>query len=42
MMPEHVHLLVGEPQKVVLSKAIQALKLSVSVQSRAREVDAQK
>ncbi len=34
VMPEHVHLLVSEPQKVLLSKAIQALKLSVSVQSR--------
>jgi putative transposase len=36
VMPEHVHLLVGEPAKVLLSKAIQALKLSVSVQSRQR------
>ena len=36
VMPEHVHLLVGEPQKVLLSKAIQAIKLSVSVQSRQR------
>ena len=36
VMPEHVHLLVGEPQKVLLSKAIQALKLSVSVQQRQR------
>ena len=34
VMPEHIHLLLGEPQKVLLSKAIQALKLSVSVQSR--------
>jgi putative transposase len=33
-MPEHVHLLVSEPKKALLSKAIQALKLSVSVQSR--------
>ncbi len=32
VMPEHVHLLVDEPQKAVLAKAIQALKLSVSVQ----------
>lgn len=31
-MPEHVHLLVSEPQEAILSKAIQALKLSVSVQ----------
>lgn len=33
VMPEHVHLLVSEPKKVVLATAIQALKLSVSVQS---------
>jgi putative transposase len=32
VMPEHVHLLVSEPEKAVLSKAIQALKLSVAVQ----------
>ena len=32
VMPEHVHLLVNEPEKAVLSKAIQALKLSVAVQ----------
>jgi putative transposase len=30
-MPEHVHLLVGEPPTVVLLKVILALKLSVSV-----------
>lgn len=36
LMPEHVHLLVTEPKKALLSKAIQALKLSVSVQSRER------
>ena len=36
VMPEHVHLLVGEPLQVLLSKAMQALKLSVSVQSRER------
>jgi putative transposase len=36
VMPEHVHLLVNEPKKAILSKAIQALKLSVSVQSRER------
>ena len=36
VMPEHVHLLVSEPKKALLSKAIQALKLSVSVQSRER------
>jgi putative transposase len=32
VMPEHVHLLVGEPKKVVLAKALQAVKLSVAVQ----------
>jgi putative transposase len=31
-MPEHVHLLIGEPSKAPFAKAIQALKLSVSVQ----------
>jgi putative transposase len=36
LMPEHVHLLVSEPKKALLSKAIQALKLSVSVQSKKR------
>lgn len=36
VMPEHVHLLVSEPKLAVLSKAIQALKLSVSVQSKRR------
>jgi putative transposase len=36
VMPEHVHLLVSEPNKAILSKAIQALKLSVSVQSKER------
>jgi putative transposase len=35
-MPEHVHLLVNEPQRTLLSKAIQALKLSVSMRSRER------
>ena len=34
VMPEHVHLLVNEPKNAILSKAIQALKLSVSVQHR--------
>jgi putative transposase len=34
VMPEHVHLLVNEPQRALLSKAIQALKLSVSVRGR--------
>jgi putative transposase len=33
VMPEHVHLLVSEPKRAVLSKALQALKLSVAVQS---------
>jgi putative transposase len=36
VMQQHVHLLVGEPKKALLSKAIQALKLSVSVQSTQR------
>jgi putative transposase len=35
-MPEHVHLLVNEPKRALLSKAIQALKLSVSMRSRER------
>ena len=36
VMPEHVHLLVNEPKRAILSKAIQALKLSVSVQRKER------
>jgi putative transposase len=36
VMPEHVHLLVSEPTNANLATAIQALKLSVSVQSRER------
>jgi putative transposase len=36
VMPDHVHLLVSEPKQALLSKAIQALKLSVSVQSSQR------
>jgi putative transposase len=36
VMPEHVHLLVSEPQFTVLAKAIQALKLSVAVQRHER------
>jgi putative transposase len=36
IMPEHVHLLLTEPKQVPLAKAIQALKLSVSVQSTRR------
>lgn len=35
-MPEHVHLLIGEPKRAVLAKAIQALKLSVAVQRSER------
>jgi putative transposase len=33
VMPEHVHLLVSEPRKGLLARAVQALKLSVSVRS---------
>ena len=36
VMPEHVHLLVSEPFDGTLAKALQALKLSVAVQSRER------
>jgi putative transposase len=36
VMPEHVHLLIGESKRAVLAKAIQALKLSVAVQRRKR------
>jgi putative transposase len=36
VMPEHVHLLVNEPRRAILSRAIQALKLSVSLRSRER------
>ena len=36
VMPEHVHLLVSEPKWATLAKAIQALKLSVSVQGHER------
>ena len=32
VMPEHVHLLLGEPKKGPLAKALQALKLTVAVQ----------
>jgi putative transposase len=31
VMPEHVHLLVDEPRRALLSKAVQALKLSVTL-----------
>ncbi len=36
VMPEHVHLLVNEPRRALLSKAVQALKLSVSMRSPER------
>ncbi len=36
VMPEHIHMLVSEPETVLLSRAIQALKLSVAVQRRER------
>jgi putative transposase len=36
VMPEHVHLLVSEPRTGQLARAVQALKLSVAVQSRER------
>ena len=36
VMPEHVHLLVNEPRRALLSKAIQAIKLSVSMRSQER------
>lgn len=36
VMPEHVHLLVDEPVRGLLSRTIQALKLSVSMRSRER------
>jgi putative transposase len=35
-MPEHVHLLVSEPRRETLDRAIQALKTSVSKQSEHR------
>jgi putative transposase len=35
-VPEHVHLLVSEPRRALLSRAIQALKLSVSMRSPQR------
>jgi putative transposase len=36
VMPDHVHLLLSEPKKAILAKAIQAIKLSVSVQRTER------
>jgi len=36
VMPEDVHLLINEPKRALLSKVIQALKLSVSMRGRER------
>jgi putative transposase len=36
VMPEHVHLLVGEPSVILLNKALQALKLSVAAKRSER------
>jgi len=36
VMPDHVHLLISEPTKEPLSKAIKSLKVSVSKQSKQR------
>ncbi len=36
VMPEHVHLLVSEPENGILARAIQAIKLSVSVRRQKR------
>jgi putative transposase len=36
LMPEHIHIMTNEPSNAGLSKAIQAIKLSVSVQSSER------
>jgi putative transposase len=36
VMPEHVHLLVNEPRLGVLSRAVQAMKLSVAVRRQPR------
>jgi putative transposase len=36
VMPEHVHLLLSEPSTIPLSRAIQALKVSVTKQSTER------
>jgi putative transposase len=36
VMPEHIHLLISEPKSALLSRAIQALKLSVKMRSRER------
>ena len=37
VMPEHVHLLVSEPERATLARAIQALKQSVSQKLKARD-----
>ena len=34
VMPEHLHLLADEPGRGLLSRTVQALKLSVSMRSR--------
>jgi putative transposase len=36
VMPEHVHLLVGEPRKSTVSELIHALKLSVAMRRTER------
>ncbi len=36
VMPEHVHILISEPESAVLARALQALKLSVAVQRTER------
>ena len=36
VMPEHVHLLVSEPERGLLADALKAVKLSVAVQRRER------
>lgn len=35
-MPEHVHLLMSEPEQALLAKALQAIKLSLAVQRKER------
>ena len=39
VMPEHVHLLVSEPEVEVLAKAIQALKISVARRAMSRRAE---
>ena len=36
VMPEHVHLLISEPEQEPLAKALQAIKLSVAIQRKER------